>query len=121
MNPLIRIILATPFVAVIARSHAQEPPLLDIQRAPSAVELRWRTHASATESRLPSFQLQTSDDLLQWSPLGEPIRAASADELHLRSFANDRARAFYRLLARYDAIAKSALAAGGAEVFGYGA
>lgn len=99
--------------------EAQERPALEIQRAPEGVELRWRGAAGA--GPLPSFQIEASDDLRQWSPLGGPVRAASADELHLRSFASDRARAFYRLLARYDALKQAALATGGAEVFGYGA
>jgi len=112
--------LAGLFLTAVATLHAQEPPLLEIQRAPNAVELRWRTPADATQDRLSSFQVQTSDDMRQWSALGDPLRAASADELHLRSFSSDGARAFYRLLARYDAIAKSVLASGGADVFGYG-
>lgn len=109
-------------LAVMATNMAaQTQPALDIQSTPNSVELRWRNPVGTTTGKLPSFQLQTSDDLKLWSPLGEPVRAASADELHLRSFANDRARAYYRLLARYDGIAKASLASGGAEVFGYGA
>lgn len=100
---------------------AQTPPKLDLQRTPNGVELRWRNPAGGPQNRLPTYQLETSDDLRQWSPIGSPVRSASSDELHLRSFATDRARAFYRLLARYDTRAKASLASGGAEVFGYGA
>jgi len=101
-------------------TFAQESPALNAQRSGENLELRWRSpSAGATAGRATVFQLQSSEDLKAWNPLGDPIRAASADELHLRSFATDRAWAFYRLLARYESIAK-ALASGGAEVFGYG-
>jgi hypothetical protein len=106
--------------AFVGSLPAQTPPILDIQGRPGSVELRWRPSAGSPPGQLLTFQLESSDDLLQWSPIGPTVRAASADELHLRSFASDRARAFYRLLARYDAVAKAALASGGAEVFGYG-
>ena len=99
---------------------AQPAPALEVTRAPEGVELRWRAPSSVPAQGLPRYQIEASEDLQQWRPLGGLIRSASPDELHLRSFASDRARAFYRLLARYDAIVKAALASGGAEVFGYG-
>ena len=58
---------------------AQEPPTLNIQRAPNGVELRWRTPSNAAPGRLPSFQLEISDDLKLWSPLGEAVRARSEE------------------------------------------
>ncbi len=46
---------------LLLASSAQESPLLDIQRAPNGVELRWRSPAGAAASRLPSFQLEGHD------------------------------------------------------------
>jgi len=120
-NLLIRAIFGLLASHLPHTAHGQEAAALEIGRAQNLVELRWRTPAGTQANRLPTFQLESSDDLRQWSPLGPAVRAASADELHLRSFATDKARAFYRLLAHYDpAVAKALLASGGAEVFGYG-
>ena len=51
-------------------------------------------------------------------PIGHAIVSRSSDVLHLLSFAADRSRSFYRILAHGQA-GEQVLGSGGAEVFGY--
>lgn len=125
MNKTCRNVLVRALFGLLAShlpdsTRGQGAAALEIGRAQNLVELRWRTPVGTQSSRLPTFQIESSDDLRHWSPLGPAIKPASADELHLRSFATDKARAFYRVLTRYDpSLAKAVLASGGADVFGY--
>src|SRR5689334_22247640 len=72
--------------------------------------------------RLPTFQLQRSDDLKQWRPVGSPLQAKSgaADEVLSVELATDAANGFYRLSAQWPS-GRAKLATTGAEVFGYAA
>jgi hypothetical protein len=109
--------------ATFIPGFAQAPPLA-VRHSGAAFELSWpATQPQADGSvRRPYFELQRSDDLSRWQPLGERQRAATATPgVSLGATAPaDAPAGFFRLLT-IEPSSPARLAANGAEVFGYGA
>lgn len=96
-------------------------PQLEFKRTPAGQELQWpgtiRTNGSIIR---PYFEVQTSPDLRQWTPLGQRLRASSTTPDASLNLVPDieSPAAFFRLL-QVPPPAVSKLALGGADVFGY--
>ena len=116
------IILAVSLAAV--KNLAAQPPMLTIQRTGDTFDLTWPATQSMPDGSVqrPYFELQRSDDLTQWKPLGERQRALNSTPGQSLSATDvgSLSSGFFRLLTLEPA-APAPLASGGVEVFGYGA
>jgi hypothetical protein len=97
---------------------------LELQLSPrdGKLELSWpgTLRLDSGLAAYPVFQLERSEDLRNWSPLGDPTKLAG-DDAWLRYLEQaSAARTFYRLRVELPAAGKP-LASGGEEVFGYAA
>ena len=111
--------------AVVAGSsmdlRAGNSPAVLLEKDLGTVRLSWpATQVDASGAVLrPYYQLLRSEDLRNWQPVGERLRAsAAAPEARLAvTLPSADGKAFYRLLQTQAQLGR--LAQGGAEVFGY--
>lgn len=119
-TPIFGLVIA----AVLAlSSQGVEPVPLSLTFQPSGPELSWTAAQTLPDGsqRRPVFELQRSDDLIQWKPLGERLRARIADldpSLRVTDTAPN-GTGFYRLLT-LEPETPARLASDGAAAFGYG-
>src|SRR5436190_18296566 len=94
---------------------------LSIQPAGPGIQISWPSGVVQADggTRFPYFEVQQSSDLKKWYPIGERVHGnADLQELELNA-PGEQAYQFYRLLA-VEPREGSRVAAGGADVFGYG-
>jgi hypothetical protein len=122
MNDLTHLMVMATTLAMIDISRAEESVRLSVERSAASINLVWPSSPQQANGFIvrPWFELQRSQDLLVWQPVGERLRAASETTQLLQvTIELDQPCAFYRLLSvPAGAIAKLGL--GGAEVLGYG-
>ena len=87
------------------------------------LEARWPAQLLRADGTgaFPSYELQSSPDLRNWSAVGASIQGSSLGGGSLSAqISPQTSQGFYRLLARFSSAPRAAkLATGGAEVFGY--
>ena len=109
-------LFAALFLAFVSPLAAQ-PARLSVRHLVSSLELSWPLSSPSNQY----FEIQRSDNLLDWQPIGERLHPAGSDSnsLFAVTYAADQHAAFYRLLTvNPPAVVKLGL--GGEEVFGYG-
>lgn len=114
--------IAAIFVALANLSGAEAAVRVAVERSADGLELSWPGTVAQADGSIgrPYFELQRSQDLRLWQPVGERQRAFSGPAPVLgMTLAAEAPRAFYRLLSvPGDTVGR--LGEGGAEVFGYG-
>lgn len=99
---------------------AQGPVNLKLTPAGSQFELRWpaRWVSPAGIGAFPFYEVQQSEDLRRWQPIGQKLHGHSAGELTALVPAASPS-AFYRVVGNLPGAARTGLAGGGDQVFGY--
>ena len=120
--------MQTPFLSILSVTLLSVSCLYG---APAGLELQTTRHAGGLELSWPGmlrldsgvgvypvFQLEHSEDLRNWAPLGDRMKLAGDDARLTYQPQNPAPLGFYRLRAEWEAAAKP-LGSGGEEVFGY--
>ena len=99
---------------------AQGPVDLKLAPAGSQFELRWPAQwiSPAGIGKFPFYEVQQSEDLRHWQPIGQKLHGDSAGELRALVPALGP-NAFYRVVGNVPGAARAGLAGGGDQVFGY--
>src|SRR5437870_1456921 len=100
----------------VAMVEGQPAILLNVQRGNSGVELGWPTSLTSPTGGVvfPEYELQRSDDLVRWEPIGGKVRGIQGlSGQRLTSFLpNVESKGFYRVLADLSADAGQITAQG---------
>jgi hypothetical protein len=103
---------------------AQNAIKLQLRPMDSQLELRWPAEwvSPTGNTNYPSYEVQRSDDLQHWQPIGQKLQGTRGSPPELTALVGSGVpKGFYRVVGALPSAAPKVLAASGDEEFGYAA
>jgi hypothetical protein len=120
---IFRSVMSLLALLALERAADAQPFSLSIRPRASQVEFSWPAAlTNASQPVLfPEYQLQSSTDLVSWSPIGGKVRGQDGRSGPLLSISvgKESGPIFYRLQANLNPVTQNETGTGGEEVFGY--